>query len=521
MTRKIVLSTVFVMAFLFLAVPALSIAQERPQEEVTVTAVEVPVRVLLKGEAVRDLTQEDFEVYENGVKQEIRHFEVISRRIAAPAAAEPAAPGLKSRDQKRLFLLLFNIFDYDDSVGEAVDSFFNDIFRQGDQIVVLTEDRVLNIEPGKGVEDLVSRVKDSLRRFKGFSTAIAVKNFREISYEAERLLNQLRGLETGRMSLAPAMIRFFENYQRIWDEYRRQFLEPDVDFYQALIKRLKTVEGEKWAIAFQQRDMFPMIRKASRLDNEIRGWVDSQVDPQQQVDARMVQARQQELQRTFDFSGRINPAALSDLFLAADFTYHLILMKSSRTVFSQDLELKEVGQDYEESLTRISRSTGGSVAFSNRPVEALREAAALEDFHYLLVYSPRETAGGKKREIEVKVNRTGVDMVYLRNYLEAGPRPVAVEDFMVSGKAISFTLRHYQMTRINNQRRGLADVKITIFDEASAKVFDEGKSLELVKDETHVSLNFDWLKPGTYFIIIQAIDRVANQSDVYSGMIKL
>ena len=42
-----------------------------------------------------------------------------------------------------------------------------------------------------------------------------------------------------------------------------------------------------------------------------------------------------------------------------------------------------------------------------------------------------------------------------------------------------------------------------------------------VKEETQVSLNFDWLKPGTYFIIIQVVDRVANQSDVDSGMIKL
>jgi hypothetical protein len=50
-------------------------AQERPQEEVTVTAVEVPVRVLRYGQPVRDLTKDDFEVYENGVRQAITHIE--------------------------------------------------------------------------------------------------------------------------------------------------------------------------------------------------------------------------------------------------------------------------------------------------------------------------------------------------------------------------------------------------------------------------------------------------------------
>jgi hypothetical protein len=235
----------------------------------------------------------------------------------------------------------------------------------------------------------------------------------------------------------------------------------------------------------------------------------------------MVQARQQELQRSFDFTGGINDALLSDLFLGADFTFHLLLMKSTRTVFSQDLELTEVGQDYEDVFSRISRSTGGYSAFSNQPVAALHQAVELEDFHYLLVYSPRETSGGKKRNIEVRVSRSGVDIVYLKNYLAAGPSQISVADFEVKGKTISFSLRHYQMTRINNQRRGVADVKITIFDEGSNTVFDEGKTLDLVKDETHISLNFGWLKPATYFIVIQGIDRVANQSDVYSGLIKL
>ncbi|MDH7513396.1 MAG: hypothetical protein QHH14_10675 [Clostridiales bacterium] len=482
----------------------------------TVTAVEIPVRVLLKGDAVRDLTKEDFEVYENGIKQEITQFEVISRKIAGPAL-----PGQKPGIQKRLFLLIFNIFDYDNAVGAAVDDFFREIFRPGDQVVVLTEGRVLNVERGKGVEELAAAIKDSLHKFKAISTAAALKNFRDISYEADRLLSALRGQSAERMSIAPVMIRFFENYQRIWTDYRRQFLEQDVDFYQSLIKRLKSIEGDKWAIAFQQREMFPRIKNASRLDNEIRAWADSQVEPQQQVDARMVQARQQDLQRAFDFSGTINAEAMSDIFLGAGFTFHLILMKSLRTIFSQDLELKEVGKDFEESLTRISRLTGGYLGFSNQPAAALKEAAALEDFHYLLVYSPRETSGGKKRNIEVKVKRSGVDVVHLKNYLSAGSLQVAVEDFKVNGRTISFTLSHYEMTQINGKRRGLADVKITIIDESSNKVFDEGKSLDLFKDETHISLNFNRLKPGTYFIIIQAVDRVSNQSDVYSGLIKL
>jgi hypothetical protein len=94
MTRKIIPSTAFVMAFFFMMIPALSTAQERPQEEVTVTAVEVPVRVLLKGEAVRDLTQADFEVYENGVKgdQPFRGHLPPDRRARSRGTGRSRAP---------------------------------------------------------------------------------------------------------------------------------------------------------------------------------------------------------------------------------------------------------------------------------------------------------------------------------------------------------------------------------------------------------------------------------------------
>lgn len=514
--KKLSLCLFLSLIFFLLWFPGFAfIFQERAQEKVTVTAVEVPVRVMIEGKPVRDLTREDFELYENGIQQEVTQFEVISRKIAVPAWSE------RTKTKGRVFLLIFNIFDYNDSVGEAIDHFFQEIFRAGDRVVVLTEGRVLNIEPGKGVEDLAGQIKDALREFKSISTQMTLKNFSEINREADRLLAILRGQEREvSMGLDQALFRFFENYRRIWEAYRNQFLTPDISFYRNLMRRLRAVEGEKWAICFQQWEMFPQIRSASRLDIEIRNWVDNQVEPQAQVSSRLVEARRQDLQRSFDFKGNINPDALSDLFLGANFTFHLILMKSAREILSQDFELKEVGGDYEEMLSRISRASGGSVAFSNEGVTALQEAAKLEDFHYLLVYSPKASASLKRREIEVKVKRTGVSVVSLKQILEAGLPPITIVNFKADRKILSFSLVHYQMTTIDGRRRGAADVKITIYDANSNRVFDEGKSLDLTKEETHISLDFDWVRPGVYFIVIQAIDRMANEMDVYTSLVK-
>jgi len=501
--------------------PSLAPANDSPQEqeEVTVTAVEVPVRVLLKGETVRDLTKDDFELTENGVLQDITQFEIISRTIAAGETVP--APAEKPRPKKRLFILIFNVFDYNDAIGQAIDYFFSEVFQPDDQIIAVTEDRVLSVERGKKTDDLVRSLKESLQKFKAISTGNTLRMFRDLRYESDDLIGQLQGIIPGKMSLLDHMLHYVEKYIQVWDEYHRQYLMPDAGFYVDLVQRVRSIEGDKWAICFQQRDMFPMIKNASRLDREMSRFLGEQIEPEQQAKARNVQARMNDLQRSFDLSHSISSDSLRDVFLSDDITFHLILLKSFRTLADQDFELKEVAGDYEESLKKISEATGGYLALNNQPAEALKEAAQLEDYHYLLVYSPKESSAKNKRDLEVKVKRSGVEVISLKNFVAAGPPPIAIADFKAGGQKVSFALLHYQMTKVNDKTSGLADVKITIFDEASNKAFDEGKTLDLIKKETRISLNFPQLKPGTYFIIIQVADRMANRTDVHSGLIRL
>jgi hypothetical protein len=491
--------------------------QEKLQEEVTVTAVEVPVRIIQKGQAVKNLTKEDFELYENGIKQEITAFEIISRKISTPQEQR------KTDQRKRLFILIFNIFDHNEAVREGIDYFFQNVFQQGDQFVVLTEGRMLNIKRGKELSEVILNLNETLKKYKLISNQNTLKAFRELGIEADRLLGILRGGgdRSRFVTLDQAMIRFFDNYRRTWIDYRKQYLIPDLELYRTIMKRIKQMEGEKWAICFQQREMFPRFKNAGHLDNEIRDWVDSQTDPQEQVKARLVQAKQQELQRTFDVSQSFPVDNLRDLFMEANITFHLILLKSFRTVFAQDFELREVASDYEDCLKKISFSTGGSSAFSNKVSEALKEATEKEDYYYLLVYSPQEGQPKKKRDIEVKVKKSGVDIIYLKHVPRKEALPITITDFKAGQKAIKFSLTNYKMTKTEEKLTGIADIKITIFDENSNKVFDEGKTLSLIKKEAHISLNFDWLKSGSYFIIIQVIDRISQEVDVFSQGIKL
>jgi len=281
------------------------------------------------------------------------------------------------------------------------------------------------------------------------------------------------------------------------------------------------MEGEKWTICFQQHEMFPKLKNEGSIEFEIRRITESKIDPQDQVRVREIQVRHYELQRTFDLTYNFPVDKLRELFMEANVTFHLLLLKSLRTLLSQDFELGEVAEDYEDCFRQISSSTGGSSTFSNKVLEALKEAAVKEDFHYLLVYSPEDSLVQKERKIEVKVKKGGTEVIYLKHYIAKEPTPITITDFKSGQKTIKFNLRNYARVKKEGKVHGFADVQITIFDDKSNKVFSEGKTLELIKEEILISLNFDKLKSGSYFIIIEAFDRISNGKDVFSSAIKL
>jgi hypothetical protein len=73
-------------------------AEQTPDFKANADYVEIPVRVLdNKGRFVRDLTQRDFEVLEDGALQRIVHFQFIGPSSArqASSAATPGVAGVR------------------------------------------------------------------------------------------------------------------------------------------------------------------------------------------------------------------------------------------------------------------------------------------------------------------------------------------------------------------------------------------------------------------------------------------
>ncbi len=85
-------------------------------DEIAVLEVEVPVRVLRRGEPVRGLEQKDFEVYSKGKRLEVIGFEAVDLSVTAPIASDLAnsnraevAPQPEQVFPERHLLALFDV----------------------------------------------------------------------------------------------------------------------------------------------------------------------------------------------------------------------------------------------------------------------------------------------------------------------------------------------------------------------------------------------------------------------------
>ncbi len=498
-------------------------AQDRPRETVTVTVVEVPVRILQDGQFVTGLTKGDFEIFEDGVGQEIAAFEEISR-IISPGAAP--APGVKAIAlPRRNFLLIFNVFNYTDPIGEAIDYFFDDLIRPGDRLFILVEGRFFEFENGPAAGDSKAKIKDLLIRLKQKTSFDLLRAFRELDTEANRLYMILtRPGETKTINWYFAIERYYQRYRLLWEDYRSRLLDIDMDLYKAVARKIGRLPGEKWAICFQQRNMFPVLRSHGRLEYEIERFMGQVNAPEEQVLARSFQNEYEMTQKSLDVAKNFPGEAIRNLFAEANITFHVLLMKSLAHQLgadSQDYDLKDIQSEYEDTLRRISRSTGGLTAFSNAALETLKRAAAKEDRYYLIAYQPKNTKAGIERAIDVRCRRTGAEVFALKKFVGTGAPGIEISGFQCRGRRVSFDIGHYGRAVLNWREAGQVRLKITVFDQESKKVHEESKGLELLKDTTHLDLEFKTLAPGEHFIIIEAVDLTTGGKDVFSRPIVL
>jgi hypothetical protein len=514
-------------------------AQEREHEpiveEVTVTNVEVPVRVLYKGEPVIDLTKDDFTLYENKKKMKINGFFLKRKKVKVTGTTEVIR---ESKPLKpRTFVLVFSITDFNEHLVKAVDHLFENILKPNDRLLLLANDKTLehpNLENKEEIKrQLMAELKEQSQRARHrllkyinqVETYLNMQDFKEaigIGVASGRSLER-------NFSKLQKLTSFLNKYLLTWVDYRNKYLTPRLDRFYYFSRYLEGLKGDKWVFSFYQFDLFPKIRMTSQIMDRLR-IISSNLIESDEGGANAIGKRLNTFLNQLLVELNVNKTfpteEVSKLFYKVDATFHSFFIKSLMKSGSDDLDYQEVASDIERTLKEITDITGGQNITSNDLVKSIETVSELEDVYYILTYAPRDPKKAGKLKIKVKNRRYRVlyddnfraDYIndYFNQLSEKIQTPeIKIEDFSFAGKILAFTVKNYLVKKEGENNIGRMKVRIKLTDSDNNLVlFDQARVLTAQKTEMKISLGaFKTIQRGEYDFIIDAVDMFTGKED--------
>jgi hypothetical protein len=495
------------------------------KEEVIVTNVEVPVRVLYKGRPVTNLTKEDFIIYENGKKVEVNGFFVKRKKIkfsTSPGTSKPTEQEVSLPPRPRMFVLAFNVTQYNKYFQEAVDHLFAKILRPTDHVIVFANNTSRQYPRLDNIAGIKQQIIDDLRR----ESKIAEMRLLRFT---NRLENWLRTYDFKNLGpdgfsnpgISLTVRKFLEKSRMEWNEYKSRYLTPRVENFYYFARYLEKIKGEKYVLNFHQFEFFPQIRVTSRVMSNIRSLANllsNTSDAGLVARGRQIDKLLTQLINDYDLERGFPTEEITKLFSKVDTTFHSFFIRASKPTTLEDFEYRVVASDLENVLKGITDLTGGKNITSNKLVASLEIISEVEDVYYILTYAPRDpnVTGKLKIKVKNKKYKTFYDdnfrADYINEYLQKLEEKIKtpeikIEKFSFDRKILAFTVTDYLLQEKNENTLGQMKIRIRLKNKKGQSLFDQEKILTAQKTELKVSLGaFKTIKKGEYDFLIDAKD---------------
>jgi len=536
MKNAAILIFIFIMAFPIKMMRARETVEKKVEEKndnqktivenVTVTNIEVPVRVLYKGNPVTDLSREDFTLYENRKELPINGFFLKKKQIDAPAGSLDRK-GKQSRSvQPRTFVLVFSITDFNRHLEKAVNHLFSNVLRTNDRVLIFANDKTIEYanlaDRAKIKENLLSDIKKESMKAR-HRLAIYINKI-ETYLNMYDFIRETEKMRLNRINQAPQkMIGFLKKYLHTWIDYKMKYLTPRVDRFYFFSRYLEEVKGEKWVLNFYQFDMFPNIRMNSttmQIISDMATELFNSSEAGAHSMGKLIFSLLNQIMLELNVNRGFPIDAVSKLFYKVDATFHSFFIKSMRKVDYNELEYQEIASDIERTLKEITDITGGESITSNNLVQSIETVSKMEDSYYILTYVPQnpEQVGKLKITVNNKKYKVLYDdnfrADYIDGYLEKLEKQITIpeikiEDFSFSKNILAFTVKDYLMKVLKGDTDSIGRmvVRIRVTDNENHSLFDQEKCLTARKDHLKISLNaFRRIGRGEYHFLIDATD---------------
>jgi hypothetical protein len=390
----------------------LSLFPQQVAEESMVINIEVPVRVFNGDVFVDDLTIDDFDILENGVSQQIEAVYVVRKRNIERSEEKKRF----SPDTARNFYLFFEVTEYNERIGQAIDYFIKNIIDPGDMLTIVTPVKTYRLR-GKSLEvqsrdEIISQLKGLLRRDTLQGNAEYRNTIQELSSLAVSLAaaigrdptvqrrDDFLGSENLEMSLDEQLVR----YQSLLDKLESlRFV--DQEQLLKFAEFLENMAGQKYVFLFYQREYIPQID--SRILNQYMAQYQDRPDLQHAISG-ITDFYRRDLSFDLEHVKRV----YADCSISIHFLFIAQLVEN---VYG--ITFHEQSEDIFSAFREMARATGGYIETSANPRMLVRRAVKASENYYLLYYTPQNYfRDGSFKNIEVQVKGENYRVVHRLGY---------------------------------------------------------------------------------------------------------
>ena len=375
--KKLIAITITVMLAVILS------AQEIRHQAIAVN-VEVPVRVFKGAEFIDNLVIDDFEIFEDGVRQKIDAVYLIKKtaieREESELGREIARQRFAPKPSLRQFVLVFEVIDYSPYLDDVIEHFFDHVYAQEDKLAIVTPLKTYHLNSDLFAQKSAKEVTDELK-------AKLKKDIRLGNAEYKSIMRRIISGDAA-----------YIDYLRL-KRMRRLEQEKVLEFAETL----KKIEGQKNVFLLYQRDA--VLRPNVSIGNlAVSDYLHSTDD----------------LERDITFDVEKVKQAFSDSMISAHFIYitgteqyqQSVLNMGPSGATARDWSMQTFG-----ALFEVAKATGGITDSSANPAASFQKASDASENYYLLYYTPKEfKADGKFRKIKVKVKGKNYKVTHRAGY---------------------------------------------------------------------------------------------------------
>jgi VWFA-related protein len=386
----------------FVLSPALS--QEKAPAPVTVA-----VRVFDGEQFVDGLALRDFELLEDGVPQRIDAlFKVDKNAVTRQEGEGPALPVTARR-----FHLLFQMYEYNPKVSEALRYFFNNALLPGDTLEIQTTMRNYSLTPAafaKKPKDVLAKEMDDIVRrdinqgnfvYKGL-----IRDLRRIVQGIGGLNPIAGGDEESDSSVSSFGLEYLLNRYRESLQKMEALQSLDQNKIIAFAQALKKQDGKKFVFFLYQQEFRPEISPIM---------LNSLISVNQQD--QNILADIHELFQVYHRDIFVDLQKIVQAYSDSSADFNFLLMKRTPEKFG-GITMREQSEDVFQVFSQVAAATGGIAESTQNPAAEVKDALKTAETYYLLSYTPTSAVNeGKFKPITVKVREKNYKVLNRRGYI--------------------------------------------------------------------------------------------------------